>query len=534
MFCSDIISSDILDWQDYSTIFIDAPTGSGKTTFILKTLLPMALELGREILYLSNRQLLHKQLIKQACELFTIPYQDMEDEKIAEFPGITFMTYQTLQECLHANLIFNPNPFYFYLVADEIHYLSEDSDFNPKIGRILKWFPQMEKNIFIAISATIDSTLQYLGFYNGGWQEMVEEENRTIYWREPQKIINRLNGRAEYLYFYHIATERPQYNIVIYSTIEDIVEEINSDNSDEKWIVFQSNKEQANKNLVKKVTKSCVSLSADNKGDEAMKEIVENYYFSADILVTTKVLDNGISLHDSLIKKIVLDTISETEFLQMIGRRRRCESDNAPLTLYIPKKSVKYFTYLLNEQIVPELEIVQTIPETLLEKMMQSEDIYRTCRKYFDIRENKLVLNPIAKDNLEGRKRFCERILTALKKDEYAFVKEQLSWIGQELEGSNIIDLTDEKKKKEQKHLQEYLISNGDKPMGKQEQKKFREEIKSFFRILLPNLFVSESRMPGIKKINEAFSCLGSEWEIYAVSGKKKGEETVWILRQKG
>ena len=244
----------------------------------------------------------------------------------------------------------------------------------------------------------------------------------------------RLNGRAEYLYFYHIATERPQYNIVIYSTIEDIVEEINSDNSDEKWIVFQSNKEQANKNLVKKVTKSCVSLSADNKGDEAMKEIVENYYFSADILVTTKVLDNGISLHDSLIKKIVLDTISETEFLQMIGRRRRCESDNAPLTLYIPKKSVKYFTYLLNEQIVPELEIVQTIPETLLEKMMQSEDIYRTCRKYFDIRENKLVLNPIAKDNLEGRKRFCERILTALKKDEYAFVKEQLSWIGQELD----------------------------------------------------------------------------------------------------
>ncbi len=218
----------------------------------------------------------------------------------------------------------------------------------------------------------------------------------------------------------------------------------------------------------------------------------------------------------------------------MLGRRRRCESDNIPLTLYIPQKSVKYFSWVLQEQILPELETIQKSSETLMRKMMRSEDIYQICRKYFDIREGRLLLNPIAKDNLERRKKFCERILNALKKDEYAFVKEQLSWIGQEVEESSIIDLAAEKKKKEQKHLQEYLISNGGKPMGKQEQKKFREEIKSFFRILLPDLFVSESRIPGIKKINAALSCLGSGWEIYAVSGKKKGEETVWILRQKG
>ena len=68
---------------------------------------------------------------------------------------------------------------------------------------------------------------------------------------------------------------------------------------------------------------------------------------------------------------------------------------------------------------------------------------------------------------------------------------------------------------------------------GKQEQKKFREEVRSSFRILLPELFVSDSRMPGLKKINEAFSCLDLEWEIHTVPGKKKGDETVWILQQK-
>lgn len=534
MFCKDIIASDVLGWQDGDMVFINAPTGSGKTTFILKSLLPMALVLGREILYLSNRQILHKQLIKEVCELFHISYRDTKDEKIAELPGITFMTYQTLQERLQDNVILNDNPFYFYVVADEIHYLAEDSAFNPQISRLVEWFPVMQKNVFIAISATIDSALQYLGFYNGGWIEKDEDEYKTTYWREPQKMINRLYGKAEFLYFYQISVEIVPYEIVVFQTVEDIVEEINKDNSGAKWLVFQANKEQASKKLVKNIKKSCAFLCADNKEDEVMHEIVEKEYFSTDVLVTTKVLDNGISLHDSRIQRIVVDTTSQTEFLQMLGRRRRCESDNIPLTLYIPQKSVKYFSWVLQEQILPELETIQKSSETLMRKMMRSEDIYQICRKYFDIREGRLLLNPIAKDNLERRKKFCERILNALKKDEYAFVKEQLSWIGQEVEESSIIDLAAEKKKKEQKHLQEYLISNGGKPMGKQEQKKFREEIKSFFRILLPDLFVSESRIPGIKKINAALSCLGSGWEIYAVSGKKKGEETVWILRQKG
>lgn len=533
MFCKDIITPDVLGWQDGDMVFINAPTGSGKTTFILKTLLLMALNLGREILYLSNRQVLHKQLIKEVCELFHISYGDIKDEKIAEFPGITFMTYQTLQERLQDNLLFNDNPFYFYVVADEIHYLVEDSAFNPQINRLVEWFPIMRKNTFIAISATIDSALRYLGFYNGGWQEEYEDMYKTIYWREPRKLINKLNGQAEFLYFYHIPAEIGSYKIVVYQTTEDIVEEINQDNSEEKWLVFQANKEKASKKLVKNVKRPCAFLSADNKEDEIMSEIVENGFFSADVLVTTKVLDNGVSLHDSKITKIVVDTTSETECLQMLGRRRKCESDCTPLTLYIPKKSVKYFSWLLHEQIMLELDIIQTPSETLMKKMMRSKEIFEICQRYFDIREGRLLLNPIAKDNLERRKRFCERILTALKKDEYAFVKEQLSWIGQEWEGSSIIDLAEEKKKKVRKYMQEYLVSHEGKPLGKQEQKKFREEVRSFFRILLPELFASETRIPGIKKIKEAFSCLCLEWEIHTASGKKKGEETVWILQRK-
>ena len=86
MFVSDILTEDVTEWQEDSQVFISAPTGSGKTYFILHKLLPLALMYKREILYFSNRLILHKQLISEACGIFDIDYELMSEEKTAEFP----------------------------------------------------------------------------------------------------------------------------------------------------------------------------------------------------------------------------------------------------------------------------------------------------------------------------------------------------------------------------------------------------------------------------------------------------------------
>ena len=61
---SDGIGTDYTQWAckdeqirfaSASRVFIESPTGTGKTTFILKTLMPFARENGRNILYLGNR-----------------------------------------------------------------------------------------------------------------------------------------------------------------------------------------------------------------------------------------------------------------------------------------------------------------------------------------------------------------------------------------------------------------------------------------------------------------------------------------------
>ena len=75
MYLIPIIAEKYKLWKNNSRIFLEAPTGKGKTTFILEKLLLFAIEQGREILYLSNREVLHKELIKICCNKFGIPYE---------------------------------------------------------------------------------------------------------------------------------------------------------------------------------------------------------------------------------------------------------------------------------------------------------------------------------------------------------------------------------------------------------------------------------------------------------------------------
>lgn len=55
-------------WDSRNPIFIDAPTGSGKNTFIREVCIPRALQSGRNILIVSNRIALSTQQKKDDYE----------------------------------------------------------------------------------------------------------------------------------------------------------------------------------------------------------------------------------------------------------------------------------------------------------------------------------------------------------------------------------------------------------------------------------------------------------------------------------
>ena len=85
------IGNDYREWKGATgerygdRIFIDAPTGSGKTTFILKTLLPYYTARRKRILYLVNRRILKEQILEKVASL---PHEQVASIKVELYQEI--------------------------------------------------------------------------------------------------------------------------------------------------------------------------------------------------------------------------------------------------------------------------------------------------------------------------------------------------------------------------------------------------------------------------------------------------------------
>ena len=62
-------------WQGGESIFIEAPTGMGKTTFVLNQLVEDAMKDQQEVLFLSNRYLLKEQIKHSVAKKQGIPVE---------------------------------------------------------------------------------------------------------------------------------------------------------------------------------------------------------------------------------------------------------------------------------------------------------------------------------------------------------------------------------------------------------------------------------------------------------------------------
>lgn len=92
---TDVISEEqCLSWKQNDYVMITAPTGSGKTHFILKRLLPLAIQNNRRILYLCNRLLVLEQT-RVAAEADGIQFEEWDGCFVSRYFSIT--TYQKIE-----------------------------------------------------------------------------------------------------------------------------------------------------------------------------------------------------------------------------------------------------------------------------------------------------------------------------------------------------------------------------------------------------------------------------------------------------
>ena len=535
MYITEIIKQEYQKWNVGDCIFLEASTGAGKTTFILKELLPFVKSLNMEMLYLSNRFLLKEQIKQEIAEKQDLPTELTWLENVEEFDGITVMSYQKLQLlCQQEGYVWEMNRRYQYVVCDEIHYLLEDSAFNPQIIWLVKFLKDVS-SCLICISATLGELKEWIVWekygFNVRYMKWVRENDFSEYLMFPKRYTTLMTLIYTIIHSYTIPAHSVVEKVIYYAEQEQILEIIEKCNRDEKWLVFQSNKTKA-KELAKKLGDSAALITAEDRENDTIAEIIHKGKFSCKVLVSTKLLDNGVSLKDSQLKNIIIDTISRTEFIQMLGRKR-CLNANDMVTLYIPQKSKKTFQGYLSPEMKETYDLLERdfSSKELMKRMLCDDKFYAKIRRFFTLEKGQLVKNPLAIEYYDRQRKLVDKMITKFSSDEFAFIKEQLSWIDME-------DTFDEKNLytfQQQEEAISHIRNKLAELVGCELRQSEQEELRIFITEKANDSRIRTqkgNRLLGKKAINELLQEYNLPFQIEGIYGKRKGEETFWIVKK--
>lgn len=499
-YVEDEIGNKFKMWSRGSRYFISAPTGSGKSHFVLYKLLPYVISNGGCILYLVNRKVLKNQLLMEL-------YNQVPSELFKEYnciipvnPHITIQTYQYLEEILlegKKEWLEKALERYSHVVYDECHYFYADSNFNTNTELSFDFLVKtFDMRIQIFMSATMENVKECIQKRKPCYYKSCGEDEPAR--QTPSFSID-----------YTIPADYSYVNLKGFKKKEEIAQIIKSEeNREEKWLVFVDDK-KVGQNLMEKLIEKdekgvfffkeneVIFIDADyDKDSETQKSVNElnrKKLISQKIIITTPVLDNGISFHDIDLKNIVILTDTKEEFIQMLGRKRInnekitvyvCERDSAhfkhrlqgvedalttyqryafsinwlyvyPFTVEEPKEvpengeesntskennesdALKRNSITLGERIYPYMKtgnrycFCDTMSQQqILSDILRYRRLYETLKKFTYVVRGQIAFNTFSIERLYKLKEFYKNIIEQMETDEYAFLKLQAEWLG--------------------------------------------------------------------------------------------------------
>lgn len=179
-YVTELIGDEYLNWNSKSSYLISTPTGSGKTTFVIKQLLKHAIQQRKHMVYICNRRVLNDQFTVQADRKIADIFQE-EDSITAKMAGeyLHICTYQNLENarifpsiwidvpCSDTKCILMGDEILYY-VFDEAHYMVSDAAFNSKtnfwVDSIFKCYTPF--SIFVYLTATPDPLIAFIHSYD--------------------------------------------------------------------------------------------------------------------------------------------------------------------------------------------------------------------------------------------------------------------------------------------------------------------------------------------------------------------------------
>ena len=335
-YITDLVGEDYKNW--HGIVALDAGTNSGKTYFILKTLLPWAYEHRKHILILCNREALRNQIERDVNRLgrIEVPYEDYDPALggIVNKPAIDnkyehtirVETYQWLETFLQRNEDAAKTYLrsFDYIGSDEYRYMVTDASFNDHVDASYEAIKELwTTKTCIFMSATARPFFDY-------WElrKMIPEGQHyrlpmdyrfvssvKFFYRDDDEldIIRRVQPGEKILVFVNtIAKLRKLRDTLKAEGIEDVV---------------------------------CLCSKYRQEAEEFDKldDVLKGNVLQHQVTLTTTTLYNGVDMKDRALKYIVSELWNPLVNAQILGRKRPLDEGDtcAVYLLHYPKERLE-------------------------------------------------------------------------------------------------------------------------------------------------------------------------------------------------
>lgn len=347
-YISEIIGEDFHNWTNRK-VLLTAHTGAGKTHFIVRKVIPYVYSRRNcrntgKVLILSNRTLLRKQYEKAVLNSV---------DSYSEYSGCcTFMTYQELANKV-ASMVEVKSLFTDYdaIICDEAHYFYADSDFAPEAYKLL--YVVLEAGYYktmIFLSATMDEVKPFI---IKAWNDIRSNYRISSDFMNQSDTHSRIDSNSILIIDHLVEPDYSRLKCFRVGDLKSLATILANDFY--KSLVFIDNKDMAGQlqTFFKEEglkSESIAVISSDNISGKLKSEIVDKMVsdrkLGVKVLITTSVLDNGVSIEDEDVRNVCIITNSKLSFLQMIGRVRFIEGVDSIRLIFIDRKATDFERYV--------------------------------------------------------------------------------------------------------------------------------------------------------------------------------------------
>lgn len=412
-----IINGETVDELEYGeSICIFSPTGSGKTKAIEQ--ISETLSRQEKIIILTNRRACKIQLLKDLFKQF----KDVPEEFIDKLKPDSNIEVTTYQDFVKKTQRYNGKK--LLLVFDECHCFSEDSTFSVYPQQMINYLRgNLDNTKRIYLTATPNDVLPIIwdieALSDKKLYPLTSDNLRDFLRETPEKSDTRIR---------HTYLMKSDWSYLTFKAYdpdnkEKLVEYINKACSDgQKALVFIN--DIASGAELKEAFSDCQHIYSDEDKKADLHEIAVNENFQSETLITTKVAENGLSLHDKKLSVIVAETYDLITLQQIIGRARVNRKNPREIFVLVPDYSLSNLGSIQGKLYMQMTEFKRTIenPDFAMQCLPQPNPYI-----YYDAILEKPVVNYIGYQQLQKQLNYVQALKEAEQEEPHAFIRQILS-----------------------------------------------------------------------------------------------------------